>query len=341
VNDDELRQALGTALAAPAVTAAPDAGARLRARARRARTGRLAVSGTLVAVLAVLLTVGVVRGLGGSAPPAPAAGPAATGLSRLTTPLTVALTQRVSPSAGPCDAGPGLRCVPPAVVLDVDEVEGLATAELPESGAVVLATLTATDAGTLAGAAPPGSGPLLAAIAGAPYPAEMTAGRVLRIYVPTPRVASEVVGALGPVAVPPARVGPGPLDVPLQIWTVTAATPSPCAVSSVDPGVRVVDRSSECLVLTGPALSIGTADLELVPPQGDGGGWQVWVELDPPATAQLGRYTGTHVGGRIAFVAGKRMIGAGPTIQGRFSSSLEIPVPDRASAESLISRLRR
>ncbi|HEY6747205.1 MAG TPA: hypothetical protein VI357_15985 [Mycobacteriales bacterium] len=337
MKDEELGQALGTALAAPEVTAAPDAGARLRARARRARTERLAAGGAVVVVLALLVAVGVVRGVGGGARSTPVASPPA-GLSRLTTPLTVALAQ-VTPEhdgAG-CGTGSGLRCVPPAAALTVDEVVGLSTSELPESGAFVQVALTATDAGTLAmmeGAS------LTAGVGTASYPADLPGGDVLRIRVPTPRMGQELVDELGPVRLGPPRTGPGRLGRPLQIWTVRKSDRSPCAVSPARAGVLVVNRGSECLVLTGPELTIDSADLELVPPQDIGPQRLVSVGLTGPVSDQFTRYTARHVGDRAAFVAGGHLLSSPPVLQGPISGSFEIQAPDRAGAEALVTRLR-
>ena len=58
MNDEELRQALGTALAPPPLQAVPDAGVRLRSRAARQRRERALAGGSVVAVLGVLLASG-------------------------------------------------------------------------------------------------------------------------------------------------------------------------------------------------------------------------------------------------------------------------------------------
>jgi hypothetical protein len=342
MNDDELGRALGTALAAPELPAVPDAGARLRRRATRRRTERRIIGGSVLAVLALLVTIDVVRVTTGVPPPGrTASDPSAAGYSRLTTPLTIASASGpfgIWPN--PCPAPPGLRCeTSPA--LTVDEVAGLSTAELPERGAVVIVTLTADDAATLReiGAGEPGFS-LDVRVARAVFRATLAGGR-LRIQVKSPRAAEQLIADVGPIRLPAPRTGPGPLDAPLQIWTATTFAPGLCQVSPSNRGVLVANRPGECLVLTGPAVSINSVtDIQLVPPDQTNGTWQVWIELGPPATTELDRYTATHVGSRVAFVVGGHLVGGTPTIQGRFSTTIEVPVADRASADFLISRLR-
>lgn len=339
MNDDELGRALSTALAPPAVATAGDAGARLRARARRARTEQLAVGGTVVLVLAVLLALGLVRGIGGAAAPSPAAAEPV-GFHRLTTPLTVALTHQVHEVTGTCAAGPRLRCVPPSTVLTVDEVVGLAVSELPERGALVLATLTAVDAATVAAVTEGESGESLTIGVGkGSYPAAVVDG-VIRIRTPTPRIASGLVDELDPVAPRPARTGPGRFDVPLQIWEVASQTASPCRVSPATKGVLVADTAGTCLVLTGPALSIDAAVVETVPPQAANEGWMVTLELGPDDARRMGDFSSRHTESDIWYVVGGRLISGGHYGE-RLTTLFGIGVPDEASAASLIDRLRR
>lgn len=340
MNDNELRRALGTALVPPEVAAVPDAGARLRARARRAGAERLALGGTVVVVLAFLVTVGVVRGLAGSAPSAPTAASPAAGHVWLHTTLTVALTKPASPSAGPCDAGPRLQCVPPPFVLDVDEVEGLAISELPERAALVLATLTATDARTLLAVTPQAAGdPLRVGIAGARYPAAIV-GRVLQIRVDSPRTAATVIDQTHAFAPRPARLGAGLLNVGLELWTVTGTTPGPCRVSPIGGGILIADQDGRCIVATGPALMFGSADLRLAGPDSNSPTWRLRVGLDAAEARELRQFTGRHIGTAIAYVVSGRLVGGQPIIAGPLSTSLEIPFEDRSAAESVVSRLR-
>jgi hypothetical protein len=321
MNDDELGRALGTALAAPELVPTPDAGARLRGRAHRARTERLAVGGTSVLVLALLLTIGVIRGTGGGAPTTPTASPATAsfGFSRLRTPLTVA-------------AG--------VVRFTTDEVTSIRVSPLPESGVTVAVTLTATDMRTLTSLLGPGRRGDVLAGAEEVFPADATATG-LRIRVPTPRLTDELVASLAPYR-PVARTGAGRLDVPLQLWTVTASAAGSCSGDAAPSGTLLVDRIGECLTLRGPGASIGSADLGIRPASGAADpSWVVTVGVSGPEAAVLAAYTGGHVRDRVAFVAGGRLVGAVPEREGALGSGVEIAVTDRDEAVALVSRLRR
>lgn len=333
MNDDELGRALSTALAAPEVTAAADAGARLRSRARRARRTQ-AVDGSVVLVLALLIGVGIARAATGGPPPAPAAsGPA--GGSRLTTPLTVTPLGTRGPYR-PCTAVAGTRCG--AVGLTVTEIAGLSTSELPERGAIVLISLTGDDAGTLAAVTVAAGGQQLTVEVGAARYGATAARGQLRIRVDDPRAADDLVAGLGAVPLPAPRTGPGRLDVPLQLWTVTGSSSTSCILTATVPDRLLVNRAAECLTLTGPAATIGSADLELVPPTDNERDWLVSVE---PDGEQLDSYSGAHVGDRVAFVAGGHVYGGAPEIEGRIAGQVSIAFRDRVSAVALISRLRR
>ena len=262
MNDEALRQALGTALAPPPLQAVPDAGARLRSRAARQRRERALVGGSVLAVLGILLAVGVARGAGGGAPAAPTAAPVADGYRLLTTPMTITQIgpDGPPPSPGPCAAGAELQCGPAALV--VDEVAGLSTVVLPTGGVLVQVTLTTADAATLrsiVAGGPPGHD-LALRLGHGGYPARPSGDRLL-IGVPTVGDAADFIAELGPVRLTAPRTGPGRLDVPLQLWTVVSAAGSPCPLARAAPGTLVVDRAGECLTLHGPGVSIGAADL--------------------------------------------------------------------------------
>jgi hypothetical protein len=339
MNDDELGRALGTVLAAPEVSPAPDAGARLRARAQRARTERLAIGGTVVVVLALLLTVAVVRGTGGGAPATPTAAPPS-GYRLLTTPLTITLPGP-APSPGPCTAGAELSCGPAALV--VDDVAEISTTDLPERGVVIVITLTGTDAATLRAVVATGPGRTVSMRVGqSGYVATVATGR-LRILMASTQSADAFLAELGPFRPAAPRTGPGRLDLPLQIWIVAATPAFPCRLSAGQPGVLTVNTVDECLVLHGPELKFGTADLEIRAPDAGSSQWRVVVGLDAADRRAVADYTRAHPGRRIAFVAGGRMLpGTGsPTIKGQFSTGFELVVDDRAGADALISRLRR
>lgn len=338
MNDEELGRALGTALAAPDLTAAPDAGPRLRIRARRERTGRLAVGGTVVLVLAVLLTVGLVRGIGGS-PTAPVAAPA-TGFRMLTTPMTVNAFGP-APSPGPCTAGAEQECGPAALI--VDQVDGLSTTYLLERGAVVMVSLTATDAATLRAALAPGPGDSVSVTVGQGSYQGLVVGDGLRIPMPSAQDADAFVAELGPVPLAAPRTGPGRLDRQLQLWTVADTAASPCRLRAARPGVLVVNTPDACLVLHGPALSLGSADLQVLPPDaGNQVVWRVQVGVDPADRAALAAFTRAQTGNQVAFVAGGRLLpGVGtPVIQGEFSTGIELTAADRVGAYALVTRLR-
>lgn len=320
MNDEELGHALGTALVPPPVQPVADAGIRLRARARRRRRDHLLAAGSLVTVLGVLLAVAVVRTGGGGAPATPVAGPAtgSYGFSRLRVPLTVA-------------AG--------ALRFSTDEVAAIKVTPLLESGVIVAVTLTATDTQTLTGLLGLGPDGRILAGAGESFPADRT-GAELRIRVPTPRLATELVTTLAPYR-PVARTGPGRLGIPLQLWTVTDAAAGPCPSTPPVRGTLVTDRAGACLTLRGPGVSIGTAELRLQPDPGTGGpAWIVAVYPSAADAAALAAYTGGHVGDRVAFVAGGRLVGPVPELEGPFSAGLQIAVTDRDEATALVSRLR-
>ena len=329
MNDEELGRALGTALAAPELTAAPDAGARLRTRARRRRTEVAVLSTVVVAVLGLLVGVGVVRATTGAPPPDSVAAGPVTGLSRLSTTLYV----DVSRGADSCiNVDP--RCA--TTTLTLADITGVSTSELPESGAIVLLTLTGDDAATLRGVAV-GDRELTVRAAELTYPATAPLGQ-LRINVGSPRAAAELVSTLGPVRAPAPRTGPGRLDVPLELWNVVGTDSEPCSPVSTAPDRLVTDRAGVCLTLAGPGLSIDTADLELTAPAEPGQDWLVSVG---GVGIELDRFTSEHVGDRIAFVAGGRVYGGTPELVSVISQQFQIPFSDRASAEALITRLRR
>lgn len=338
MNDDELSRALGTALAPPEVVPAADAGSRLRARARRARTERLAVGGTVVLVLAVLLTVGVVRGSGGG-PTAPVAAPA-TGFRLLTTPMTIN-AYGPAPSQGPCTAGAEQQCGPAALV--VDQIDGLSTTDLAEQGAMVEISLAATDAATLRAAITLGPGNSVSVTVGQGGYWGLVVGDRIRVPMASAHSADLFVTELGPVPLAAPRTGPGRLDLQLQLWTVADTPASPCRLRAVQPGVLVVNTPDECLVLHGPALSLGSADLEVLPPDAGDAGWRVRVGVDREDRPALAAFTRAQTGKRIAFVVGGRLLpGVGtPVTQGEFSTAFELAAADRGAAVALVNRLRR
>jgi hypothetical protein len=339
MNDEELRQALGTALAPPPLQAVPDAGARLRSRAARQRRERALVGGSVLAVLGILLAVGVVRAAGAGPSGTPTAAPVA-GYSRLTTPMTINPIGP-APSPGPCVADAELRCGPAALV--VDEVVALSTVRAPNGGTLVEITLTTEDAETLRPIAAGAPGQLLAVgvLKGdfTNYEAVLSAGR-LRVGMATSQDAHDFISELGLFRPAAPRTGPGPLGVPLQIWTVTRVGQSPCTVSAARPGVLVVNRPGRCVELSGPVLSIDSADLAVAGPDAASPQWRLRVGLDAATSGRLRDYTSHHIGTAIGYVVGGRLVADQPEIAGALSGSFEIAVVDRAAAEAVVSRLR-
>jgi hypothetical protein len=327
VNDDELGRALATALAAPDVQAAPDAGAKLRARARRQRAQQWAVGAAVTAVLAVLLGLGLIRAPSELAP-------VATGVSYGHSLLRVPLAVQLSPV--PCPIPVSAGCPPPPVVT-LDEVLGLRVTELPESGAIVEVTLTRDDDRTMARTPLPQQAQLTAVAGTLSYPA-MFRPNIVRIRVPTPELADELVALLAPYQ-PVARTGPGRLDRPLQVWWVRAAGAPLCAVTFDIPHTSKVNRLGECLFLAGPVVTIDAADVRIRPPSVGGADWVVTVDPSGPARRALADWTAGHAGQRIAVGVAGQLVGPAPELAGTLSS-LEIPVADRGYAVAVVSRMR-
>jgi hypothetical protein len=334
MNDDELGRALSTALAPPDVQAVPDAGARLRERARRQRSRQWAAGGAIAAVLAVLVAVGVVRATTGPGP-APVASGVSYGHSLLRTPLTVQLADGAPHiSRPPC---PTDQLCPGVPLLTIDEVAGLRITELPESGAVVVVTLTVDDNRTLSGSVLPEQRSYLGAAASTfLYGATYRAG-ALRVRLPTPEVADGLVAALSPYR-PTARTGPGRLDHPLQVWSVVAANRSPCLVIPDIPHKLVVNRLGECLVLDGPVVWIDSAVLQVTRPS-DAGARAVIVVPAGSGRSALVEWSAGHAGERVAFGVGGQLVGPVSRMQNA-PAAFHLDVPDSATADALVSRLR-
>jgi hypothetical protein len=323
VNDDDLGRALATALAVPDVQPVPDAGAKLRARARRQQARHRAVGGALTAVLAVLVALGVSR------VPATDRTPVATGHdyghSLLRVPLTVQLED---------------QCRKPATcpsLLTLDEVLGLRVTDLPELGAVVEVTLTRDDDRTLARTPLPQTANLSAVADTLSYPATYLPNTV-RIRVPTAELADELVAVLAPYR-PEARAGSGRLTRPLQVWSVVAAGQPFCDITLGIPHTLEVNRLGECLSLAGPVVTVDSADVVIRPPETDGADWTVVVGPAGPARQALAEWTTRHAGQRVALGVAGLLVG--PTVQvERGQTVLEIAVADRGYAEAVVSRMR-
>jgi hypothetical protein len=336
MNDEEIGRALGTALAPPEVQAVPDAGARLRARAGRTRRDHSLLGASVVAVLGVLLAVGVVRGVGGGAPTAPAASPAAGGYSLLPTPIEITRLGAVPASPGPCPPGTGPTCGPAA--LTVDEVAGVGTVTLANGGTVVEIALVTRDAEVLRAVGDSHFGVRVKEADGTSsgYSGPLSGDRLL-LGMPTRASADDLVATLGPVPLRAPRTGPGRLDVPLQLWAVASSTSWPCSVERTAADELFFARSGECLTLRGPVMSIGTADLGI---RQDSGQWSVAVGVSGPESAALLAFTSKHVHEQIAFMIGGRAVNLLPTLEGPISAGIELPAPDGNGANALVDRLR-
>jgi hypothetical protein len=338
VNDEELGHALGTALAAPDMQVAPYAGARLRERARRQRTERLAVGGAAALVLVVLVAVGAVRITAALSTPSIAAAAQASPVRMLHTPLTI----RMGPEAQkikwpPCDAGsPNRRgnFCQKGPIMDVDEV-----AELKATDREVSVRMQPDDATMLElYTRPQQRSDLVVQVGTRSLPARYDEG-VLRITTPTPARAEAFVATAGPYR-PVARTGPGPLDHHLQVHRAQS--------SCHDSKLGLFRQVGQCLTLGTPFVSIGDADLEVHRPDRSGSGWSVSIAPTGSTRDGLARWTAAHVGEQIYYVipdpTGKSMgYAINPatvtTVRGRMTT-IEIPVPDAGAALALISRMR-
>jgi hypothetical protein len=170
------------------------------------------------------------------------------------------------------------------------------------------------------------------------YEGTLSGGRLL-LGMPSLAAAHDLIGRLGPVPVRAARTGPGRLDVPLQLWSVTRISLSPCPLSPTKPGVLVADLG-QCVVAAGPKVSLSTADLQVLAPDPGSPGWRVQVGVDPADRTALAAFTRARTGKQIAFAVGGRLVSGAPTVEGSFSASFELPVDDRAAADALINRMR-
>ena len=292
MNDEDLGRALGTALAAPRILPVADAGSRLRARAHRPRVRQAPVAG--LATVAVLLTGAVLirSAAGGSAAPdQSAASGTAAGVLRLANPVLIG-------RVGPCTRDPGVRC-PAVASVTFDQVQQVETVSDP--GLAVVLTRRPPDRYPLTALAGNGSDTrLVVRIAGGlDLPATVQdEGDAVRIRTDDP---AAVLDRLGAAPVPPARLGPGPLDVPLELRAVTRSEVGLCPAGG--PGVV---QSGECLVLAGSGLRLSSADLSILPPVGEDPAWKVLVRVDPADRPGLAAYTRAHAGQRIAFAVGGR-----------------------------------
>jgi hypothetical protein len=346
VNDEELGRMLGTALAAPPLQAAPDAGVRLRARAHRRRTERLASGAAVAVVLVLLTTLGAVRiATDRPAPGIPTATPSVVGpeelataaasspVRRLHTPLTLWLgpdAQKIQwPPCGPGNPGQPVYYCQKRLMMFWDEV-----AELRVTGSEVAARLLPADAANLERVVHPMQRSDLVVrldTGSRSLRARYTDG-VVQMTAPTSAQAHSFVAAARPYR-PRIRTGPGPLQTRLQV------RPASSVCRDGQPGLW-----RECLSSGQPVVATRTADLQVLR---TGPRWTLRIGLTAADTTTLARWSAGHVGQRILYMAPRADGGVGMTVDqailttvpGRMTS-IEIPVIDAGDALVLISRLR-
>lgn len=331
MNDDELGRALGTLLTGPELRATADAGPRLRAVARRDRGRQLAV-GAVATVAVVLLAIGLVTRLPG-APAAPETAAGSTpGLTLLDEPLTITLAD---PPEKACALPLKPVCSDPAHYLTVDQV-----LELRADGPRVVIQVLPEDANTLAElngrAIRIGTGPRTL-VPSVPAPAD---GR-LTVDLGGPGAVTTVIDELGPHRAGPPRTGPGPLEVPFELWAVAATTDSTCRTIA-GPDFLQVNRYGRCTVLSSiDRVRIDAADVQLVPPDQTNTMWRVQLEFDAADRPAMLAFTTAHIMKAVGVVIGGVAVGGFPVVQGPISSAIEITtVGDRVTAESVVARLR-
>lgn len=355
MNDEELGRALGTALAAPDLEAAPYAGARLRERARRQRAQRLAVGSAAALVLVVLAAFGAVRVVadrpaGGTAAAAPtgsvlvpagelAAAAAASPVRRLHTELSLWLGPEGRKIQWPPCAPPGADPRQPVRYcqrVQIDSWDELA--ELTVTDGEIGARLLPDDATILElYTRPQQRSDLLIRVGSRSLPARYENG-VVRMTAPTAAQADAFVAAAGPYR-PAGKTGPGPLTTHLDVVA---------AYSWCHSGPEGLWRQvGQCLTTDGhPVISVGDADLQV---RRSGADWTVRIGLGKADRNTLAQWSAGHVGQRILYMvplvnpAGYVGLDVNPatvtTVSGRMTT-IDIPVPDAGAASALISRLR-
>jgi hypothetical protein len=331
MNDDDLGRALGTALRGPERRATADAGPRLRATARRDRT-RQRLAGTAAVVAVLLLAAGLLTRLpGGPAAPVTAAGPTS-GLTLLEHPLTLSLHRLPLATCVRTDV---VRCPGQPVYLSVDQVLAVRAA-----AAQVRITLLPDDADTLATLAGQDiSVGAAGVLAGRPLVAPADGG--LTVDLGTPGAAAAFVADLGPYPAGPVRTGPGPLDVPFELWSVAHTFTAPCQVLT-GPASVMVNRLGQCVELTGAGrVLIDSADVRILPPDSGDPQWRVLLTFDAADRPAVGAFTRANTGKDIGFVIGGVPVAGFPQVQGAFSESIMLSTgTSRTAAEAIVLRLR-
>jgi hypothetical protein len=333
VNDDELGRALGTALAAPEVLPAADAGARLRARAHRERTERWMAGGVAVLVLAILAAAGVVRIAAVGPAPTAAAGPST--LRMLHTSLDVWLGPKAAKIPWPPCGAQGY--CPPLPILTMDQVAGLRTTA---TGQVVVRLMPDRARMFELYTRPVQWSDLQIRVGARSLPATYSDG-ILRATAPTAAQAEELVAALG-LYQPVGRTGPGRLDKPLQVY----AADSICRGTNAGPE-GLWRQVGQCLAAS-MAVSIDDANVEVHGPDGHGSGWSVTIDAAGPARERLARWSAANLGQQVVYGIPDPAYPSGGYVENEATitvvrgemTSIRIPVLNEAAAQALVSRLR-
>jgi hypothetical protein len=336
--DDEFGHRLGALLAPPVVLhARPDAGFRLRARARTVaglrRGAALAAAGLLM--LAAVTLAGH---------PGPDNLPATgrwSGAGWLTTPVEVS-TGIVVPGQQSCGGLGDLVRVGPDCLrvadspLVIRQVSGIRVVAHAAGAASLELDLVSADQGEVRQIVNAGrGGHLVAFIYGTPRGAAVQSDRIVTITVGSAAEADELVATLGLRPDFSPQTGPGELDTPLTVRPVLGFADPPCAEPSVEHG-------GSCPTLGRPLVAVRTVqDLAVLGPDRESTSVRIRVELPPATSATLKAFSAAHRGQQIAFEVRDRVVGRlGGRIEGRLDGTVEILLRDQDEAERVFRQLR-
>jgi len=336
--DDEFGHRLGALLAPPEVLQArPDAGSRLRARARTVaglrRGAALAATGLLM--LAVVTLAGY---------PRPADNRPATGrwsdAGWLTTPVEIS-TGTVVPGQQSCGGFGDLVRVGPDCLrvadspLVIRQVAGIRVVARVAGAASLELDLVSANQGEVHQIVNAGrDGHLVAFVYGTPRGAAVRSDRIVAITVGSVAEADELVAILGLRPDFNPQTGPGELNTPLTVRPVLGSTDPPCVGSSVE-------HDGSCLALGGPLVAVRSVqDLAVLGPDRELTSVRIRVELPPAASATLGAYSAAHRGQQIAFEVRGGVVGLGARIEGQLGPTIEFLLGDQDEAERVFRQLR-
>lgn len=337
--DDEVGHRLGALLAPPEVLQArPDAGSRLRARARMVaglrRGAALAVTGLLA--FAVVTLAGY---------PRPADNRPATGrwsdAGWLTTPVEIS-TGTVVPGQQSCGwLGDLVRVGPdcirvansPLVIRQVAGIRVVARAAGAASLELHLVSANQGEVNQIVNA--DRDGHLVAFVYGVPRGAAVQSDRIVEITVGSAAEADQLVTTLGLRPDFNPQTGPGELDTPLTVRPVLRSTDPPCVGPSVE-------HHGSCLALGGPLVAVRSVqDLAVLGPDREFPSVRIRVELSPSDSATLEAPSAAYRGQQIAFEANGGLVGRiSPRLEGRLGLAIEIQLWDQDEAERVFHQLR-